>query len=87
MAAARIVRLLCVLIAVGAIGSIAFAYSRYLTRDEWPPGHPWSALTLLYASIMNVIIPAKTRFQLALKLVVCVLTLLMVAYAVRIGLR
>lgn len=87
MAGDRILRILCIVVAVGAGGSIAFAYARYLSRGEWPPGHPWAALSMLFASIMIVIIPAKNRFSFAWKIVIGVLLVLMSIYAVRIGLR
>lgn len=83
----QMLRLACVAVAIGTAGSIAFVYVQYLSRSEWPPGHPWAAITMLYVSIMNVLFRAKNQFYFALKVALCLLIAVTIVYAVSIGLR
>lgn len=83
----RVLRIACLFVAVSAAGSLAFVYGRYLSREEWPPGHPWAAISMLFASIMVVLTPARNRFSVTWKIVLSVLIFVMSIYAVRVGLR
>lgn len=84
----RALAIACIAAAIAAVASIAFVYARYMSRGEWPPGHPWSGVTLLWVSVMNVFVfRPKNTFYFIHKIVTCVATFAFCIYLIHFGLR
>lgn len=86
MTSERTIRVVSIVAAVAALGGIGLVFARFASEGQRPtPTVISGATTLVVASVVGVLTPNKTRFQIAAKVIATIAILVGVYYLLHIG--